>query len=79
MHEFPIAEVNADVRLIEPHDIVQIAADVTRRAKEHVEVRVANLRQGLGQKVPLQSSGKAKLFEPIDRAMRGYHSAHSTW
>ncbi len=57
-----IDDEEADPFFVQAHHIVKIAADVSRRAKERVEVNRPDLRKRLGQEILLQARGQAQLF-----------------
>ena len=57
-----VGEVEPDVALVQPHHVIQIAADVAGRAEERVEPHRTDLRQRLGQKVLLEPRGQPQLL-----------------
>jgi hypothetical protein len=61
-----VGHVEADVALVEPHHVVQVAADVTGGAVERVEVHVADLREVFREEVLLEARREAQLFiQPV--------------
>ena len=57
-----VADEKPDVVLVEPHHVVEIATDVTRRSKERVEMDIADLRKHLGKEILLNSCGQAQFL-----------------
>src|SRR5207302_8237163 len=57
-----VDDAEADALFVEAGDVVQVAADVSARAEEHVEVHSADLRKLLGQEILLEAGGEAQFL-----------------